>query len=142
MALKKSQLYSSLWQSCDELRGGMDATQYKHYVLTLLFSDQLSALLAKWEPKIGVPVTDVRIKKMKTRWGSCNAEAGRIWMNLELAKKPASCLAYILVHEMVHVLERDHNDRFRELMDRAIPQWRLHRDELNRAPLAHEEWRY
>ena len=63
-------------------------------------------------------------------------------MNLELAKKPASCPAYILVHEMVHFLERDHNDRFRELMDRFMPRWRLHRDELNRAPLAHEDWRY
>ena len=104
--------------------------------------NQLPALLAKWEPKVGVTVTDVRIKKMKTRWGSCNAEAGRIWLNLELTKKPASCLAYILMHEMVHFLERDHNDRFRELMDRLMPQWRLHRDELNRAPLAHEEWRY
>ena len=104
--------------------------------------NQLPALLAKWEPKVGVTVADVRIKKMKTRWGSCNAEAGRIWLNLELAKKPASCLAYILVHEMVHFLERDHNDRFRELMDRLMPQWRLHRDELNRAPLAHEEWQY
>ena len=87
-------------------------------------------------------VADVRIKKMKTRWGSCNAEARRIWTNLELAKKPASCLAYILVHEMVHFLEKDHNDRFRELMDQFMPQWRLHRDELNRAPLAHEDWRY
>ena len=95
---------------------------------------QLPALLAKWEPEVGVNVTEVRIKKMKTRWGSCNAEAGRIWMNLELAKKPASCLAYILVHEMVHFLER--------LMDRLMPQWRLHRDELNRAPLAHEDWEY
>ena len=104
--------------------------------------NQLLVLLAKWEPKVGVTVTDVRIKKMKTRWGSCNAEAGRIWLNLELAKKPASCLAYILVHEMVHFLEKDHNDRFRELMDQFMPQWRLHRDELNRAPLAHEEWRY
>ena len=104
--------------------------------------DQLAPLLAKWEPRVGVTVADLRIKKMKTRWGSCNAEAARIWLNLELAKKPASCLAYILVHEMVHFLERDHNDRFRELMDKLMPQWRLHRDTLNRAPLAHEEWRY
>ena len=104
--------------------------------------ERLPALLAKWEPKVGVTVDDVRIRKMKTRWGSCNAEARRIWLNLELAKKPASCLEYILVHEMVHFLERDHNDRFRELMDRFMPQWRLHRDELNRAPLAHEDWRY
>lgn len=104
--------------------------------------NQLPPLIAKWEPKLGVTVEDVRIKKMKTLWGSCNAEAKRIWLNLELAKKPSSCLVYILVHEMVHLLERHHNDRFRELMDNFIPQWRAYRDELNRAPLAHEDWRY
>ena len=79
---------------------------------------------------------------MKTRWGSCNAEARRVWLNLELAKKPAACLEYILVHELVHLLERHHSERFRELMDVLMPSWRIHRDELNRAPLVHEEWRY
>ena len=104
--------------------------------------DQLPPLIAKWEAEVGVTVHDVRIKKMKTLWGSCNVEAKRIWLNLELAKKPSSCLVYILVHEMVHLLERQHNDRFRELMDNFIPLWRSYRDELNRAPLAHENWRY
>ena len=92
--------------------------------------------------KIGVKVAEVRIKKMKTRWGSCNVEDRRIWVNLELAKKPTMCLAYILVHEMVHLIEPSHNDRFRDLMDTFMPQWHLHRDVLNRAPLAHEDWRY
>ena len=110
---------------------------YRHHLRS-----QLPSLIAKWEPKLGVNVEDVRIKKMKTLWGSCNIEAKRIWLNLELAKKPSSCLVYILVHEMVHLLERHHNDRFRELMDNFIPQWRSYRDELNRAPLAHEDWRY
>lgn len=104
--------------------------------------DQLPSLLAKWERKIDVKVAEVRIKKMKTRWGSCNVKDRRIWINLELAKKPAMCLEYILVHEMVHLLERNHSDRFRDLMDMFMPQWRLHRDALNRAPLAHEAWRY
>ena len=104
--------------------------------------DRLPALLAKWEPKVGVQIAEVRIRKMKTCWGTCNRDARRIWLNLELAKKPASCLEYIVVHEMVHLIERHHNDRFRDLMDRLIPQWRLHRDELNRAPLAHVDWRY
>lgn len=104
--------------------------------------EQLPPLLAKWEGKIGVKVAEVRIKKMKTRWGSCNAGDRRIWINLELAKKPTMCLAYILVHEMVHLIEPSHNDRFRDLMDTFMPQWRLHRDALNRAPLAHEDWRY
>ena len=104
--------------------------------------DQLPGLVATWEPKVGVQVNEVRIKKMKTLWGSCNTQAKRIWLNLELAKKPPSCLAYILVHEMVHLIERHHNDRFYALMNALMPQWQLHRDELNRAPLAHAAWRY
>ena len=103
---------------------------------------QIPPLLEKWEAKIDVSVNEVRIKKMKTLWGSCNVDAKCIWLNLELAKKPESCLVYILVHEMVHLLERTHNDWFRALMDRFLPQWRTYRDTLNRAPLAHEDWRY
>jgi len=104
--------------------------------------EQIPLLLKKWEPKVGVEVAEVRIKKMKTRWGTCNREARRIWLNLELIKKPAVCLEYILVHEMVHLFERHHNDRFRDLMDQIMPQWRLFRETLNRAPLAYEEWKY
>ena len=103
---------------------------------------EVPPLLEKWEPKLGVSVNEVRIKRMKTLWGSCNIRAKRVWLNLELAKKPESCLVYILVHEMVHLLERHHNDRFRELMDKFLPQWRNYRDQLNRAPLAHENWEY
>lgn len=104
--------------------------------------EQIPALIAKWEPKLGVSVAAWGIKRMKTRWGTCNPDAGRIWLNLELAKKSLHCLEYILVHEMVHLLERKHNDRFMELMDRVMPQWRMYRAELNRAPLAHERWDY
>ncbi len=103
---------------------------------------QIPELVAKWEPEVGVTVAEWGIKKMKTRWGTCNVDARRIWLNLELAKKPAVCLEYILVHEMVHFLERHHSERFRELMDRLMPQWHLHREELNRSPLAHENWQY
>jgi predicted metal-dependent hydrolase len=104
--------------------------------------EQLPTLLAKWQPEIGGRMPDLRIKKMKTRWGTCNQEARRIWLNLELAKKPPTCVQYIFVHEMVHLVERHHNDRFRSLMDKFMPQWRHFRDELNRAPLAHEDWDY
>jgi predicted metal-dependent hydrolase len=121
-------------------RDSRDAALQKWYRKRL--KEQLRPLVAKWEPKVGVTVADVRIKKMKTRWGSCSAEAQRIWLNLELAKKPTSCLEYLLVHEMVHFLERHHTDRFRAYMDKLLPSWRLHRQELNRAPLAHEEWQY
>ena len=99
-------------------------------------------LLAQWEPIVGVSVTDCRVKRMKTRWGSCNIETKRIWLNLELAKKDPLCLEYILVHEMVHLLERHHTDRFRSLMDEFMPDWRLRRDMLNTAPLAYEDWDY
>ena len=103
---------------------------------------RLQVLCEEWEPKVGVKVRELRVKRMKTLWGSCNAQAGRIWLNLELAKKPPTCLAFVLVHEMVHFHERHHNDQFHALMDAAMPQWRKYRDELNRAPLAHEDWKY
>ena len=121
-------------------RDGREAVLHQWY--RRQFCDQLPGLLASWERKVGVTVDEVRIKRMKTLWGSCTVEAKRIWINLELAKKPTSCLAYILVHEMVHLIEPSHNDRFRDLMDRLMPQWRVYRDELNRAPLAHVDWRY
>jgi predicted metal-dependent hydrolase len=103
---------------------------------------RLPNLIAKWEPIIGCEVAEWGIKKMKTKWGSCNISQRRLWLNLELAKKPPECLEYILVHEMVHLLERHHNDNFRAHMDTFMPQWHFHRDVLNSSPLAHEDWRY
>lgn len=79
---------------------------------------------------------------MKTHWGTCNTDARRIWLNLELAKKAPGSLEYILVHELVHLLERNHTERFVALMDRYLPHWRHLREELNAAPLAHETWSY
>jgi len=116
--------------------------QLLHRWYRRLLRGEVAELIVKWGPIIGVQVADWRIKKMKTCWGTCNSEERRIWINLELAKKPPACVEYIVVHELVHLLERHHNDRFRELMDRFMPQWRLHREELNRAPLAHETWSY
>jgi predicted metal-dependent hydrolase len=115
-------------------------------ILSRWYRNQLEAivspLIAEWIPAVGVQLDTWGIRRMKTRWGTCNIDARRIWLNLELAKKPRHCLIYILVHELVHLLERHHNDRFRELMDRFLPQWRIYRDELNQAPLAHEDWSY
>jgi hypothetical protein len=99
-------------------------------------------LLARWESRLGVTATDWGVKKMKTRWGSCNTEARRIGLNLELAKKPPECLEYVVVHEPAHLLGRHHNERFLALMDWVMPQWRLHGETLNSAPLAHEDWAY
>ena len=121
-------------------REAREAVLHRWYRLHL--RNRASTLVAKWEPLIGERVAEVRIRRMKTRWGTCNRESRRIWLNLELAKKPTSCQEYIFVHEMVHLIERGHNDRFRELMDRYMPNWRVRRDELNRTPLAHAEWVY
>lgn len=104
--------------------------------------EQIAPLLEKWRARVGVAVAEVRIRRMKTRWGTCIAHARRIWVNLELVKKPPACLEYILVHEMVHLIERRHDEHFCSLMDTLMPSWRLHREELNRAPLAHENWEY
>ena len=102
----------------------------------------IPGLIEKWQPVIDVQVDDWGVKKMKTRWGSCNIRDRRVWLNLELAKKPPHCLEYVLVHEMVHLLERHHNERFKAFMDQFMPQWRMYQDELNQAPLAYEEWVY
>lgn len=118
----------------------------KALVLNSYYRDALKTRIAEllpvWEDKIGVKAADWGIKKMKTKWGSCNTQAKRIWLNLELAKKPPECLEYILVHELVHLLERNHNERFKRYMDRLLPDWRERRDLLNRMPLAHNDWVY
>jgi len=99
-------------------------------------------LIEKWEAKMGAKVENCGVRRMKTKWGSCNSADRRIWLNLELAKKPIHCLEYILVHEMAHLIERKHSDRYIALMDQFLPSWRQCRDELNHAPLAHETWGY
>jgi predicted metal-dependent hydrolase len=104
--------------------------------------ERIPPLLAKWQPILGVKAAEWGIKRMKTHWGTCNTEARRIWLNLELAKKAPGSLEYILVHELVHLLERNHTERFVALMDRYLPHWRHLREELNSAPLAHETWSY
>ena len=99
-------------------------------------------LLEKWQDKLGVRVAFWGIKKMKTKWGSCNPDARRVWLNLELAKKSPRCVEYIVVHELVHLRERHHGERFTQRLDGALPSWRGRRAELNRAPLAYEAWEY
>ena len=104
--------------------------------------ETVPSLIEKWKKKMNVQVKEFGIKKMKTKWGTCNRQAKRIWLNLELAKKPAECLEYIVVHEMVHLLERNHNDRFIALMTEFMPKWRFYKDELNRLPVSHVDWHY
>lgn len=120
--------------------GGRDRVLLRWYRERL--RELAAPILAQWETALGVQLAEWGIKRMKTKWGSCNAHARRIWLNLELAKKQPQCLEYLIVHELVHLMERRHNDRFVSLMDESLPQWRLHRDELNSSPLAHETWSY
>jgi predicted metal-dependent hydrolase len=101
-----------------------------------------NGLIEHWQKTINVRVKEWGIKRMKTRWGTCNQKAGRIWLNLELAKKPEHCLDFIIVHEMTHLLERGHNDRFKAHMDKYIPRWRQYKEELNQSILSYEQWDY
>ncbi len=100
------------------------------------------SLIAKWEPVIGVKVEKFFVQKMKTKWGSCNSASKSIRVNTDLAKKPPQCLEYIVVHEMVHLVVRYHNDQFTGILDRCLPGWRPSRQMLNNAPLAHADWTY
>jgi predicted metal-dependent hydrolase len=99
-------------------------------------------LLAKWEPVMGVKVERFFVRQMKTKWGSCNYKAHTIRLNTELAKRPPECLEYVVVHELVHLLEPTHNARFVALMDRFMPKWEFYREVLNRLPVRRENSSY
>ena len=121
-------------------------TAQREAVLQRWYREQLRAqaseLLEKWQRIMKVQAADWGIRRMKTKWGSCNATSRRIWLNLELAKKPPQCVEYIVVHELVHLMERSHGDRFVALMGQYLPQWGQYRVMLNRSPLAEESWGY
>jgi predicted metal-dependent hydrolase len=102
----------------------------------------VAPLIEAWALRLEIDPPEWGIKRMKTKWGTCNIGARRIWLNLELIKKPSQCLEYIIVHELMHFFERHHNDRFIAMMDRHLPLWRHHRAVLNSAPLAQESWEY
>jgi len=99
-------------------------------------------LIEKWERLLGVEVRRFFVQRMKTKWGSCNHRARSIRLNTDLARKPRECLEYIVVHEMVHLLEPTHNARFIALMDQFMPKWQSVRKALNRLPVRHEDWAY
>ncbi len=124
---------------------GIDANR-REAVLNRWYREQLRALvppmLEKWQAVLGVQVADWGIKRMKTKWGSCNPEARRIWLNLELVKKPVQCIEYIVVHELVHITEPTHNACFVEAMARHLPGWMHLKELLNHLPVRHEEWEY
>lgn len=119
-------------------------TEQRARLLDRWYRERLRALvpplLEKWQPILRVKVADWGIKRMKTKWGSCNADARRIWLNVELAKKPPECLEYLVVHELVHLRVRKHDERFFALMDKHLPSWRAMRKVLNGGALRGEEW--
>lgn len=127
------------------VRAGTDEAA-KEAIVALWYRQQIRAaasdLIAKWEPLLGVSVNRVFVQQMKTRWGSCNPHARAIRLNTELAKKPKECLEYIVVHEMIHLIEPTHNARFVALMDRFMPKWQFLRQKLNRLPVRHADWDY
>ena len=126
-------------------RPGVDA-QRRESILQQWYREQLHsampAVVSKWEKAVGVEVAVWQVRKMKTKWGSCIPSRAKIIVNLELAKKPKECLEYIVAHEIVHLLEPTHNERFKSLMNLFVPQWREHRKALNRIPVSHREWSY
>lgn len=127
------------------VRAGASAEQ-REAVLLRWYREQLKSLipplLEKWEPILGVQANQWGVKRMKTKWGSCNPTTRSLWFNLELAKKPVLCLEYIVVHELVHLLERRHSERFTALMDGFLPNWGVCRATLNSGVLGHEVWEY
>ena len=127
------------------VRSGADAAA-KEAVVARWYRVQIRAialeLIAKWEPLLGVSVNRIFVQQMKTRWGSCNPLVRSIRLNTELAKKPRECLEYIVVHEMIHLLEPTHNARFVALMDQFMPNWQFLRQRLNHLPVRHADWKY
>ncbi len=120
------------------VRPGTDQHK-RHALVEHWYREQIKVavvpLLAKWQPLMGVKVERFFVRRMKTMWGSCNYRAHTIRLNTELARKPPECLEYVVVHELVHLLEPTHNARFAALMDRFMPKWKLYRENLNRRPI-------
>lgn len=128
-----------------QVRPGANETKRKD-VLEKWYRNNLKEtvppLIEKWEASLGVSVAKFFVQRMKTKWGGCNHRARTIRLNTELAKKPRECLEYIVVHEMTHLREPTHNDRFVATMDQFMPNWRHRRESLNRLPVSHEDWLY
>lgn len=97
-------------------------------------------MIKKWEAKLGVKASRYFLQRMKTKWGGCSPESGTIRLNTELAKKPKDLLEYVIVHELMHLLEPRHSERFFELMSHHYPAWPEARKELNELPLSAESW--
>jgi len=128
-----------------KVRPGTDAAKRQELIeewYRVQIQTAVEPLIARWEPRLGVEVRRVFVQRMKTKWGSCSPAPRSIRLNTELAKKPRECLEYIVVHEMIHLLEPTHGERFVSILDDCLPRWRQRRDSLNRLPVRHEHWSY
>lgn len=118
----------------------------RHEILEEWYREQVRAaalpLVSIWASRLGLPVAEICVRRMRTKWGSCTPRRRSIRLNTELAKKPPECLEYIVVHELLHFIEPTHGKRFVALMERFMPKWRYYREELNRLPIRHERWGY
>lgn len=127
------------------VRPGTDA-QARAALLAGWYREQIrqncAPLLDRWQQLLNVTARHLYVQHMKTRWGSCTRASGAIRLNTELARKPLACLEYILVHELLHLLEPTHSRRFKDLLDRCMPDWQGRRELLNRLPVRHEDWTY
>jgi predicted metal-dependent hydrolase len=116
------------------IRKERTAEQREHFIREWyrdLLKSEIARLLPKWENKTGLRASTWKIKYMITRWGTCKPDVGKIWLNLQLAKKTLECLEYVILHELVHLVERSHNERFVALMDKHMPMWREAKATLN-----------
>ena len=136
--LKHSRMILRVRPGTDELK--------KRAIVEEWYREQLKKvvppLIAKWEPLMHVKVERFFVQRMKTKWGSCNHGARSIRLNTDLAKKPRECLEYIVVHEMLHLIEPTHSACFVALMDQFMTKWQFYREQLNRLPVNHEDWVY
>jgi predicted metal-dependent hydrolase len=126
------------------VRPGADATKrgaVMHEWHKSLLHKTVPRLIKRWEPKLGVQVTGYFLQRMKTKWGACNRQTRTVRLNTELVKKPKDLLEYVVVHEMLHLLEPTHSDRFVTLLSKHYPAWREARSELNELPLSADTWR-
>ncbi|MBL8311282.1 MAG: M48 family metallopeptidase [Burkholderiales bacterium] len=136
--IKPRKLILKVRRTADPLRCAASLDAWYRQQVRLTASD----FIASWQPRLGVKANRLFVQHMKTKWGGCAPATGNIRLNTELAKKPRECLEYIVVHELLHLLEPTHNERFMVLMDRHLPQWRQFRAVLNRLPVRHETWAY
>ena len=124
------------------IRKGSTTEQREHFVREWyrgLLKAEITRLLPKWEQKTGLKAEHWQTKHMNTRWGTCNPKTGKIWLNLQLAKKTPECLEYVILHELVHLVEKSHNEKFVSLMDKHMPMWKEVKATLNGQTLDYME---